>query len=155
MIKTTKQSLTARTLLLTGAVLMAGQAAAVGKNDENNPGANHRQAGNQQHEQMREEAELRRQQADQMREQGEEAAARGQRDMEQRREHAEDEMESRREQGEARMERHRDDMERAANGQSGRPANAGSSDVNPGERGSEQGQESKQEHSKAWWNFWD
>lgn len=147
MTMTTKPSPWPRTLLLTGAVLLAGQAmaAAGGKNSGDNPGASHRQSGNQQH--MMEDEEYRNNQAGQMREHGEDARANGERDMEHRGDHDDEDMDERHEDM---MDEHHEDMM----GEHGRPEGAGP-EVNPGERGSDQGQASKQEHSKAWWNFWD
>ncbi|MDC0662536.1 hypothetical protein [Marinobacter sp. SS21] len=126
-------------LMLAAAVMLAGQVAAApgGKNAEDHPGQGHRDAAAQQRYQMEEHAES-------QRERMADEAERRRDEAEDMRERAEHEAERGREQAEAGMDEAR-----------GRAENAGGPQVNPGERGSEQGQAAKREHSKAWWNFWD
>lgn len=172
MTMTVQRSVLARAVMLSGAVLLSAQVVAApgGNNGRNNPGAGHRQDANAQHQMMMDEAETRRDQAGQMRERGNEEMERhrdrAEDDAERMRERAENEAERGRERGEAEAERMRERAENETERgreqaesemapRSGRPENAGSPEVNPGERGSEQGQAAKREHSKAWWNFWD
>lgn len=173
----TQRSRLVQTVLLSGAVMLSAQAvAAPGGNSGNSPGASHRQGENPQ-QMMMEETETRRTQAEHMRDRGHDEMDRGREraegDAERMRERAEEEAERGRERAEGdaertreraehEVERRRDDAERMheraedeMTQRSGRPDNAGGPEVNPGERGSEQGQAAKRENAKAWWNFWD
>ncbi|MDX1458020.1 MAG: hypothetical protein R3276_10560 [Marinobacter sp.] len=155
-----------RGLMLAGAVLLAGQVVAApgGKNSEDHPGQGNREAAGQQRYQMEEHAEQQRQrmtdEAEDMRDRAEDEAERRREEAEDMRERAEEDAERRRERAEKEGERRREEAEgmreRAENEaeRGGRPEQAGGPEVNPGERGSEQGQTAKRENAKAWWNFW-